>query len=112
MSSPNPSQAAVLLPQDLDRSLALLSDAELLRLIIAVRRAALERGLPCADQTEPTPARDVRTGARRSISDVPEIAASKANLIRAAIKAGVKPSAVSRQFGVSSAVISKALRTI
>lgn len=110
MSSHDPSQPAALLPRDLDRSLALLSEAELLRLITAVRKAAIDRGLSWADRGDPSRARDIRTGMRGSVSGAPEIAASRANLIRAAIKAGVKPSAVSRQFGISNAAISKALR--
>ena len=39
------------------------------------------------------------------------VTATKANLVRAAIKAGVKPSALARQFGLSQVAIRQVLKS-
>ena len=41
----------------------------------------------------------------------PTLTATQANLLRAAFKAGVKPTAIARQFGLSQAVVREALKT-
>jgi hypothetical protein len=96
-----------LLPTDLDGSLAILSEAEFDRLYAGVLREAARRGkvvssAPPAGETSPSkrsipPARKVTAGH--------EVTSAMANLVRAAFKAGVKPNAIARQFGLAPTVI-------
>ena len=105
--------AQLLLPQDLQASLKHLSDADLLRLKSAAEDEAARRnlrvGLPARDNAAE------RFSAPRSAKPVPRpqktstLSPALAKVVRAAIKAGVKPNAVARQFGVSLAAIQKAL---
>jgi hypothetical protein len=86
------------LPRDLSGALARLADDELERLSKAVhaerhRRWPQEKERPSASKKAPGP----------------ELPRAKANAIRAALKAGVKPTVVARQFGVSPAEIRRAL---
>lgn len=100
----------VLLPSDLDASLALLDDREFARLVAAVTREEARRqgnkpepssqSLEAEAATERRPKRSLET-----------ITPAKANLVRAAMKAGVKPSAIARQFGLSNAAITDVLRS-
>jgi hypothetical protein len=90
----------VLLTADLDSSLSRLDESEFARLLAAVtREEARRRGPPSARSPQ---------GAKRSFDTVTP---AKANLVRAAMKAGVKPSAIARQFGLSNAAISDVLRS-
>ena len=105
---------AVLLPSDLKTSLAVLSETEFARLLTSVITEASRRGL----RTPALPERVVQSALaeapRRSKSKTGSsegVTATKANLVRAAIKAGVKPSAIARQFGLSKAAISEVLKT-
>ena len=90
----------VLLPSDLDSSLALLDDREFGRLL--EEEARRHRNKSLGDAAE-APTRSKRS------SDT--VTPAKANLVRAAMKAGVKPSAIARQFGLSNAAISDVLRS-
>ena len=100
----------VLLPSDLDSSLALLDDRDFARLVAAVTREEARRqgnkpepsshGLEAESATE-----------RRAKRSSETITPAKANLVRAAMKAGVKPSAIARQFGLSNAAITDVLRS-
>jgi hypothetical protein len=87
-----------LLPCDLEASLQILSEAEFERLLTAVNGEASRRGKP-----EPTSPRKPNPPA--------SIPSGKANAVRAAFKAGVKPSAIARQFGLSQAVIRDLLKS-
>lgn len=105
--------AQLLLPQDLPASLKHLSDADLMRLKSAAEDEAARRnlrvGLPARDNAAE------RFSAPRSTKPAPRpqktctLSPALAKVVRAAIKAGVKPKAVARQFGVSLAAIQKAL---
>jgi hypothetical protein len=96
-----------LLPKDLALSLSRLDDGEIDALLSAVTVEAERRGrLPkrqpsAADQ--PLPRRpaveEIATG----------LTTGKLNAVRAAFKAGVKPSAIARQFGISQSDVKKAL---
>lgn len=112
-AGPGEAAPAQLLPQDLPASLKHLSDADLLRLKSAAEDEAARRnlrlGLPARDNAEE------RFSAPRSNKPAPRpektstLSPALAKVVRAAIKAGVKPNAVARQFGVSLAAIQKAL---
>ena len=101
-----PAIPRVVLQNDLSASLQHLEDAELQRLLTAVeaevqrRRQAASAGeaaaKPAPPRTEPA-----------EISDIPE---GKANLVRASFKAGLKPAAIARTFGVSLSLVNRIVR--
>jgi hypothetical protein len=100
-----------LLPHDLDLALKYLTDGELTALSVAVGKEQARRGHGAEPKSvvasEPVPA-------ARTSSDLPEVEGltrSQVSLIRASIKAGVKPGALSRQFGISQAQIRAALKS-
>jgi DNA invertase Pin-like site-specific DNA recombinase len=106
----NPAQQSLyLLPKDLAGALERLDDTEVDTLLAAVtteaeHRGRLPRGSPpntSASSTKRAPADD---GAR-------SLTKGKLNAVRAAFKAGVKPSAIARQFGISQSDVRKALAT-
>jgi len=82
-----------------------LGDEDLLSLVSALGVEAARRGLtPVNVVGSPAPKSGARQKPRLAPagkSGAPSIPTSKVNAIRAALKAGVKPSAVARQFGVS-----------
>ena len=95
-----------LLPSDLAASLQILSAAEFERLFTAVNGEASRRR-----KSEPTSGR--AHGPRPQKANPPAgIPSGKANAVRAAFKAGVKPSAIARQFGLSQADIRALLNSI
>ena len=86
------------MPRDLAGALERLPDIELERLSKAVN----------AERSRRWPQKKERQSAsKRALG--PEFPRAKANAIRAALKAGVKPTVVARQFGVSPAEIRRAL---
>ena len=95
-------QTRYLLPKDLAGALQRLDDTEVDTLLAAVTSEAERRGrLP-----------------RPSASKVPtledaghSLTKGKLNAVRAAFKAGVKPSAIARKFGISQSDVRKALAT-
>ena len=95
-------QTRYLLPKDLAGALQRLDDTEVDTLLAAVTTEAERRGrLP-----------------RPSASKVPtledaghSLTKGKLNAVRAAFKAGVKPSAIARKFGISQSDVRKALAT-
>ena len=96
-----------LLPHDLDVALKYLSDGELKRLFETVNSEAQRRGLLLVERPEPE---KVRVSRRKADPDVISgLTQSQINLIRSSIKAGVKPSVLARQFGLSQAQIRAAL---
>jgi hypothetical protein len=111
MDDPVRSQASAaarrrpLLPSDLEASLQILSAAEFERLLTAVNGEASRRrkSEPTSVRHEPRP---------RKLNPPAGIPSGKANAVRAALKAGVKPSAIARQFGLSQADIRALLNSM
>ena len=90
------------LPQNLSSALRYLDDDQLARLLAAVLAEQHRRGkqVPVSDQ----PSR------KKPIKEVaPPLAFGKLNAVRAAFKAGVTPSRIARQFGISQSDVRKAL---
>lgn len=101
------SEPRYLLPKDLAGSLKRLDNAEIDTLLAAVTAEAEHRGRVPKLQ----PQAETKPGVRRTA--VEEVAGGltkgKLNAVRAAFKAGVKPSAIARQFGISQSDVRKAL---
>ena len=96
-------KSASILPTDLSTSLTALPDQELERLLTAVTQEANRRGKEAKSET---PTRQSNAPPRRLTErtrthSTTKITAGKANLVRAAFQAGVKPRSISRQFGLS-----------
>src|SRR5262245_37028987 len=106
-----PSPPRHVLPKDLAGSLRRLDNAEIDSLLAAVTEEARRRkrlpGTPRGEKVRasetPQPARAVAEDTVRSLTK------GQLNAVRAAFKAGVKPSAIARQFGISQAVVRKAI---
>ena len=90
------------LPRNLPSALSHLDDDQLERLFMAVNVELERRGkiAPIRTIERKLPAEEAS----------PPLAFGKLNAIRAAFKAGVKPSAISKQFGVSQADVHRALK--
>jgi len=91
-----------ILPADLVNAIKHLDDQELDRLLATVIAEHKRRGrkLPASDE-----------GSRKrkvEATDVP-LTQGKLNAVRAAFKAGVAPSRIARQFGISQSDVRKAL---
>jgi len=93
-------QTRYLLPKDLAGALQRLDDTEVATLLAAVTTEAERRGrLP-------------RPSASKVVEDAGHsLTKGKLNAVRAAFKAGVKPSAIARKFGISQSDVRKALAT-
>ena len=103
-----PSQPRHLLPKDLAGALERLDDTEIDSLLAAVTSEAERRGR--------IPMRSAKTTAsdtKRPPVDAgaASLTTGKLNAVRAAFKAGVKPYAIARQFGISQSDVRKALAT-
>ncbi len=101
------------LPDDLSASLKYLINDDLFRLKSAVEKEAAQRKLPIRSTGNEKWAEQL-TGppmakTPRGMQITPTLPTPMAKVVRAALKAGVKPNVVSRQFGVSLASIKKAL---
>jgi hypothetical protein len=93
-------QTRYLLPKDLAGALKRLDDTEVDSLLAAVTREAQRRGrLPRASASKALTREDAGAS----------LTTGKLNAVRAAFKAGVKPSAIARQFGISRSDVRKAL---
>ena len=90
-----------LLPKDLSSGIRQLNDQEFDRLLAAVLAEQKRRGkkLPLSRKASRKP--PVQFG--------PPLAPAKVNAVRAAFKAGVPPSRIARQFGISHADVRKTL---
>jgi len=86
------------LPKDLPKALKQLEDQELDELLLAVVAEQKRRKLPTVDNKART----------RQIEAIP-LTTGKLNAVRAAFKAGVRPSRIARQFGLSQSQVRKAL---
>jgi hypothetical protein len=96
------SSAQYLLPKDLSSGIRQLTDQEFDRLLAAVLTEQKRRGgkLPLSRKASRKP--PVREFG-------PPLAPAKVNAVRAAFKAGVPPSRIARQFGISNADVREAL---
>jgi DNA invertase Pin-like site-specific DNA recombinase len=93
-----------LLPSDLAGSLRRLEDREIDTLLAAVTAEADRRGrLPKQRPLTSPPDRPI------AAEEPPRLTKGKLNAVRAAFRAGVKPSAIARQFGISQTDVKKAL---
>jgi len=81
-----------ILPRDLDAAIKHLNDRELERLILAALQERDRRKLPVREKSERKSRTETTTAA------LPQ---GKLNAIRAAFKAGMPPSRIAKQFGVS-----------
>ena len=112
-----------MLPKNLRHAISQLSDGELDALFEAAFDEAKRRGrLPQSVRTDVTPTdlrpselttkRSPPTAKRRqaNIAEVP-LTGGQVKAIRAAFKAGITPSRIARQFGVSQSDVRKALAT-
>ena len=90
-----------MLPEDLARAISNLSDQEFDRVLAAVLADQKRRGkLRVSRKTSHEPL----------IKEIgPPLTLAKFNAVRAAFKAGVAPSRIARQFGISHADVRKAL---
>jgi hypothetical protein len=108
-------RGAVLLPSDLEPALANLDETEFARLLAGVKREASRRNMSAQGPPEPNSQAaalaETRRKSKLKAGFGHGVTTTKANLVRAAIKAGVKPSAIARQFGLSKAAISEVLRS-
>jgi hypothetical protein len=103
-----------LLPTDLPGALSWLSDAELMTLVSAVAAEQKRRHTTKAGQS-PSGAERIRIESspkqksEAAANTAPPLPKARVNAIRAAFKAGIKPSVIARQFGVSQGAIRQAL---
>ena len=100
-----------LLPKDLPGALKHLQDSELDALHRAVLDELKRRDRPPSTVTKQ--ATHVTPHPRQTPSDdeASSLTRGQLNAVRAAFKAGVKPAAIARQFGISQSDIRKALAT-
>jgi hypothetical protein len=97
-------QRRFVLPGNLAGAVKTLDDYQLDTLLKTVTAEAKRRGrLPTEKHKKPVPKKKPKAAPVQ----VPQ---GKANLIRAAIKAGVKPGAIARQLGVSPSVVQHVLK--
>jgi hypothetical protein len=92
------------LPKDLPAAIKQLDDQELDRLLAAALAEQKRRGRKPAVAVEPPDMRRIEAA-------VVHLTPGKLNAVRAAFKAGVKPSQIARQFGLSRSDVRKALAT-
>jgi len=101
-----------ILPQDLPKAVKHLTDRELDLLITACVEEAKRRGRspPSVESDESVPNRSSRTDHRRQ-GEVATVSLPRGqiNAVRAAFKAGIKPSLIARQFGLSQSDVRKVL---
>ena len=90
------------LPTNLPSALRHLDDNQLDRLLAAVLAEQQRRGRKLPVSGEPSRKQRVKEVA-------PHLAQGKLNAVRAAFKAGVRPSRIAREFGISQSDVRKAL---
>ena len=116
---PSTSQRHVL-PENLDLAVKQLTDDELMQLVEVVLHEAEQRGKlplrPGGDPIHPTGLTKDVTQKRPNIENASNrkrvevtLSPGKLNAVRAAFEAGVTPSRIARQFGISQANVRKAL---
>jgi hypothetical protein len=90
------------LPADLPNAIKKLGDQELDRLLAAVLAEQKRRG-------RKLPASDESSRQRKVKTITTTLRQGKLNAVRAAFKAGITPSRIARQFGISQSDVRKAL---
>jgi hypothetical protein len=102
-----------LLPKDLTGALKQLGDREIDALLSAVTTEAERRGHLSAQRSQEKFAADAKTQAHQAPIEAGagSLTTGKLNAVRAAFKAGVRPSAIARQFGISQSDVRQALAT-
>jgi hypothetical protein len=107
-----------ILPKDLPNAIKHLTDQELDSLIAASLKEAKRRGrpLPNVQTDELFAKRSSRTNnsSHRRQEEVAtgSLTRGQINAVRAAFKAGIKPSLISRQFGISPSDVRKVLASV
>jgi hypothetical protein len=91
-----------ILPADLSNAIKHLADQELDRLLAAVLAEQKRRGTKL-------PASDESSRKRKAETTSAPLTQGKLNAVLAAFKAGVTPSRIARQFGISQSDVRKAL---
>jgi len=99
------------LPNDLAGALKRLDDVEIDALLAAVTAEAERRGRRPPGSAKVKPAADAKPQRRQEAAEdgAGSLTTGKLNAVRAAFKAGVKPSAIARQFGISQSDVRKVL---
>jgi hypothetical protein len=100
------------LPKDLPNAMKHLDDQDLDRLLAVAVAEAKRRGrLPSSNQTTEQSSSPMRRSprGRRVQAETVSLTRGQINAVRAASKAGVKPSLIARQFGLSQSDIRKVL---
>jgi hypothetical protein len=99
------------LPNDLAGALKRLDDVEIDALLAAVTTEAERRGRRPPGPAKEKPAADAKPQRRHEAAEdgAGSLTTGKLNAVRAAFKAGVKPSAIARQFGISQSDVRKVL---
>ena len=112
------------LPRDLSNALQQLDDLELDKLLAATRHELQRRGRLTTSTPEIRPATHIGAGERaskpsiateklseRRQPDEPDVALTQGqvNAVRATFKAGITPSRIARQFGISQSDVRKVL---
>ena len=98
------------LPNDLAGALKRLDDVEIDALLAAVATEAERRGRRPPSPAKEKPGAGGKPQRRQQVSEgAGSLTTGKLNAVRAAFKAGVKPSAIARQFGISQSDVRKAL---
>jgi hypothetical protein len=105
------SQQRHFLPNDLAGALKRLDDVEIDALLAAVATEAERRGRrpPSPGKEEPVAVAKPQQRQEAAKDGAGSLTTGKLNAVRAAFKAGVKPSAIAREFGISQSDVRKAL---
>jgi hypothetical protein len=101
IGSPSAVSARHILPADLPNAVRHLNDQELDQLLSAVVAEQKRRGKKLSPEISRKKSVDVVTAA--------PLTQGKLNAVRAAFKAGITPSRIARQFGISQSDVRKAL---
>jgi hypothetical protein len=105
------SQRRHFLPEDLAGALKRLDDVEIDALLAAVTTEAERRGRRLPGPAKEKPVADAKPERHQEAAQdgAGPLTTGKLNAVRAAFKAGVKPSAIARQFGISQSDVRKTL---
>jgi hypothetical protein len=108
-----PTSQRHLLPKDLPGALKRLDDRELDALLEATINELKRRDRPPSNLLKDKSSLRATSQPRQPLADdgAGSLTTGKLNAVRAAFKAGVKPSAIARQFGISQSEGRKALAT-
>ncbi len=108
--------SGITLPSNLPKALRYLDDTQLKTLLRDVT-AEIKRREPAApakpphsvSSAKPVPGKTPKVSRGQAPPEGDTVPLGKANLIRASFKAGVKPAAIARTFGISQALVNQVL---